>query len=114
MQSEGEYKLDHDIISKSVEDILKILSANEPGFPNPEAKEKITTLAERIREATTDSYIGEKTVEIKTRADEVYSASKHQKYSGGAKELSSWILSSCDQIRIRAKFAKSIGKATSR
>ena len=114
MQSEDEYRLDHDIISKSIEDILNILSANEPGFSNPEAKEKITALAERIREATTDSYIEEKTGEIKTRADEVYSAGKHQKYSGGARELSDWILTSCDQIRIRANFAKSIGKATSK
>ena len=63
---------------KSVENILKILSANEPGVSNPEANEKITSMAESIREATTDSFIGEKTVEIKTWADACYSDSKHQ------------------------------------
>jgi hypothetical protein len=113
MQSEDEYRLDHDIISQAIEDILNILSANEPGLANPEAQEKIFALAEMIRDATTDSYIEEKTIEIESRADEIYSATKHQKYSGGARELSDWMLSSCDQIRIRANFAKSIGKATS-
>ena len=114
MLPDDEYRLNHDIISKSVEEILNILSSNEPGVSNPEANEKITSIAERIREATTDSFIGEKTAEIKTWADACYSASKHQTYIGGAKELSSWIQGACDQIRIRASFAKSIGKAISK
>ena len=114
MQIDDEYRLDHDIISKSLEDILNILSANEPGVSNPEAREKITALAERIREATTDSYIEEKTVEIKSWAEACYSTRKHQQYIGGARELFCWIQGACDQIRIRTNFAKSIGKATSK
>ena len=80
MQIDDEYRLDHDIISESLEDILYILSANKTGVSNPEAKEKITALAEMVRETTTDSLCGEKTVEIKTWADACYSTGKHEQY----------------------------------
>src|ERR1700690_469286 len=111
MQIDDEYRLDHDIVSKSLEDILNILSTDEPGLSNPEAKEKITVLAEMIREATTDSYIGEKTVEIETWADACYSIRKHQQYIGGARELCCWIQTASDQIRKGPNLAKPFGKA---
>ena len=103
---QNEYRLDHKIILKSVKNILRIVSENKPGSPNPEAKKNIFALTEPMRKATTDPYIGEKTVWIKHWADVIYSARKHRKYHGGANSVVSFLIGECLAAEVHIKYVK--------
>ncbi len=89
---QSDYRLDHDVILNSVDNILTISLENDPGFPNPEAKRHIVEYGERIRAATDVVYINEKARDIIRYADMIYSK--------GSTDEWSWIMGACDQIII--------------
>ena len=112
-----EYRLDYDVIIKSVESILKILSDNKTGFPNSKAKKDTVALAKKMREATTDVYIGEKTVGINIWAEVLYGDRKYQENDDSRENIDcavSFLRRDCEEAQGHAEHVKNTGNATSK
>ncbi len=89
---QSDYRLDHDVILNSVDNILNVSLENDPGLPNPEAKRLIVEHGERIRASTDVVYINDKAGDIIRYADMIYSKGSTDEWSG--------IMGACDQIII--------------
>ena len=112
-----EYRLDYEVILKSADKILEVLSKNDPGRYNPKARKDIVALAKRMRAATTDAYIGEKSVKINIWADVIYDDRKHQGdfyFQQDVDFAVSFLRRDCDEAQDHAEHVKNAGKSTSK
>lgn len=112
-----EYRLDYDVVLKSVDKILEVLSRNDPGRYNPKARKEIFTLAKRMGAATTDAYIGGRAVKINIWADVIYDDKKHEGDFDFQQDIDtavSFLRRDCEEARDHAEHVKNAGKSTSK
>jgi len=111
------YRLDYDVILKSADKILEVLSRNDPGLYNPKARKDIVAITKRMAAATTDTHIGEMAVKINIWADVIYDDKKHQGDFDFQQDIDmavSFLRRDCGEARDHANHIKNARKATSK